>query len=238
MPGESQMTPTSAPDPTVATNESLARGDAAERDYVIGQLDVIRERLRGIDRATELLNETVNRVPTDLDVAIGRVTDLIEEKFKTVDTQFLERDERGSLLKKASDDALAAALQAAKELVGVQAQAASDAATKAETSFTKQIDQIGVQIVSGQNALDARITELKERIDRGEGNSQGVHEQRTEQRLSTGQAIAIFGGVVAFLALIVVVIALILSRQPAPAAPTAAVQGARVAVIVAHLSAG
>jgi uncharacterized protein YoxC len=178
---------TPRPDPTVLTTEAQARGLQAERDYVNGQLQVLRQRLDGMDTATQVLHESVNRVPTEVQREVAHLNDLFDtrfqqieekvtghflvdnERFQSIEKQFVERDTRVQQSSVAADQALNAALQAAKELVNAQSQASTDAAEKSETSFTKQIDQIGVQLQSVQAALDARITELKERIDRGEG---------------------------------------------------------------------
>jgi hypothetical protein len=120
-----------------------------------------------------------------LETALRSVNELRlvhDERFSSIGQQFIERDVRTTQASGAADDALKAALQAAKELVGAQGEASSAAAVKSETSFTKQIDQIGTIIQTLEKALDARITELKERIDRGEGAGTGAGEQRTESR--------------------------------------------------------
>ena len=75
-------------------------------------------------------------------------------------------------------------------VVGAQGEASAAAAVKSETSFTKQIDQIGTIIQTLEKALDARITELKERIDRGEGSSSGAVDQRNEKRMDSQVLIA------------------------------------------------
>lgn len=61
--GANVADPHDRPDPTVLTTQQMTRAVNAERDYVNGQLEVLRERLTGIDRATVVLNETVNRTP-------------------------------------------------------------------------------------------------------------------------------------------------------------------------------
>jgi hypothetical protein len=212
----------------------LLRVVAAERDYVDGQIGVLEERFRGIDRASSLLSETVNRTPTEIQKEIGHLRSIIDErssttgiqfkerdirmdaiasdvtripgevisqvehlksvqdeKFNSISLQFAERDIRTSQARDSDAQALAAALQAAKELVGSQGEATAASAVKSETSFTKQIDQIGTIIQTLEKALDARITELKERIDRGEGNNAGARETRVEQRGVNMQTIAI-----------------------------------------------
>jgi hypothetical protein len=95
----------------------------------------------------------------------------LHEKFDGLNKQFQERDVRTDQATRAAKDALDAALKAASELVTQQNTANVAAAAKSETSFTKQIDQIATIISTLEKALDSRITELKERIDRGEGDS-------------------------------------------------------------------
>jgi hypothetical protein len=84
------------PDPTVLTTQQLNLALSGLRDYVHGEIKVLEERLRGIDVATDLLNESVNRVPTDLQLSIGRMQDLVNEKFKSIAVQFIDRDMRAS----------------------------------------------------------------------------------------------------------------------------------------------
>ena len=66
------------PDPTTATVESIASAITAQRDYVDGKFEVVSERLRGIDTANDVLAESVNRTPTD----IQSVAASLKEKFE------------------------------------------------------------------------------------------------------------------------------------------------------------
>lgn len=113
---------------------------------------------------------------------ISHLRQLHEERFAGIALQFAERDVRTEQAATASASALAAALQAAKEAVFEQAQAAAKAAEKTELSFTKQIDQIQLQIKTIGDGFSDRIAELKERIDRGEGSDSGAAHQATEHR--------------------------------------------------------
>jgi hypothetical protein len=192
------------PDPTTLTTEQLRRELSALREILTARLD-------GMDRATTLLSETVNRTPTVIQTEIKHLRELSEEKFDSVALQFQERDVRTAQASGAADDALKAALQAAKELVGAQGDAAAAAAVKTETSFTKQIDQIATIISTLEKAMDARITELKERIDRGEGSSAGVLEHRTEARLNVGQVMSV---VAAAIAAVSAIVAIIIATRP------------------------
>jgi hypothetical protein len=187
------------PGPPYLTTEELRRDVSALRE-------ILQARLDGMDRATALLSETVNRTPTQIQTEISHVRELIEEKFASVALQFTERDVRTNQASIAADSALKAALQAAKEAVFEQAQAAAKAAEKTELSFTKQIDQIGLQISTVAKGYDDRIAELKERIDRGEGSTSGASDYRAEQRLNTGALVGIIGAVLGVVALAVSII--------------------------------
>jgi primosomal protein N' len=188
------------------TTEELRRDVSALRE-------ILQARLDGMDRATELLSETVNRTPTQIQTEISHVRELIqeklsslggqaEEKFKSIELQFVERDVRTNQAATASAQALAAALQAAKEAVFEQAQAAAKAADKTELSFTKQIDLLLAQIKALGDTFGDRLAELKERIDRGEGSTSGAAVHRTEQRLNIGMVMAVLMGVLAVTSLI------------------------------------
>lgn len=177
------------------TTEELRRDVSALRE-------ILQARLDGMDRATALLSETVNRTPTQIQTEIAHVRELMQEKlasiggqaqekFDSIALQFAERDVRTNQAATASAQALAAALQAAKEAVFEQAQAAAKAAEKTELSFSKQIDQIQLQITTVADGLGDKIDDLKGRIDRGEGSQVGAAETRTEQRDTGGEARAI-----------------------------------------------
>ena len=128
----------------------------------------------------------------------------LHEKFDGLNKQFQERDVRTDQATRAAKDALDAALKAASELVSQQNTANVAAAAKSETSFTKQIDQIGTIISTLEKALDARITELKERIDRGEGAMRGSSEMRNEHRLDIAGIVQGIAVVIAFVTVLVI----------------------------------
>lgn len=199
------------PDPTVLTTQQLEREISSLRNMLSSRMD-------SMDEATDLRLERINSMGPEMRREIAHLTELIdqrfstfEEKFKTIDTQFKERDVRTDKAATASADALAAALQAAKELVGAQGEASAAAAVKSETSFTKQIDQIGTIIQTQATAQDARITELKERIDRGEGNQSGVRDQTDA---SHANANVLIGALSVLLVVVGLIITVILATQP------------------------
>jgi len=168
--------------------------------------ELLETRMLATENTVAKAIDTLHEIHDQTGEQISHVRELHDEKFKSIDKQFVERDVRTTQASGAADDALKAALQAAKELVGAQGEASAAAAVKSETSFTKQIDQIGTIIQTLEKALDARITELKERIDRGEGTVSGKVEARVETRANNNVLIGVAG---VFLTVVTIAISLI-----------------------------
>ena len=185
---------------TENTRAQLHRETATQ----VAQLrELLEARFDGMDRAIRLHAEIIDRVPTERDMAIKHLEELHDEKFGSIALQFAERDVRSEQASDGAKQALDAALLAQKELVAQQNEANSAAAAKAEASFTKQIDQIGTIIQTLEKALDARITELKERIDRGEGSTAGAAGSRSDRRLDTGQVLTTLSVLAAVIGLLI-----------------------------------
>jgi len=168
---------------------------------------VFETRLDGMDKAGSVLAETVNRTPTAIQTAVASLRDVYDERFGSIEKidaerfssiamQFRERDVRTEQAAKGGKEALDAALLAAKDLVAQQNEANRGEAAKTEQNFTKQID-----------AQAARIDELKERIDRGEGQTTGVSGQRNETRMNMGMAVSVGLLIVTVLTLVVLYVA-------------------------------
>ena len=172
----------------------------AERDVRMEQTAAARESAlsAALQAAKEAVAEQVAVAAraTDKSEAAFRteitgLRGIYDQRFASIEQQFSERDVRTDQAATASASALAAALQAAKEAVFEQAQAAAKAAEKTELSFTKQIDQIQLQIKTIGDGFSDRIGELKERIDRGEGSATGASGQRTETRLNLAAVVSL-----------------------------------------------
>jgi hypothetical protein len=221
------------PDPSVITTArlddakaDLRREQGAQRELLLTRLDCIEET-QGLLRAAierlpeerqeqaQLLQRELDRRIVVLDKADAETRDEIltsiehlhklhEERFASIAQQFQERDTRSDQDKKSSKEALDAALLAQKESVSQQNDANTTAATKSETSFTKQIDQIGTLIATLEKSLTDRITELKERIDRGEGTGQGVRQANDDRHGLIGSTTSILLVIAAFLSILVV----------------------------------
>jgi hypothetical protein len=203
---------TPIPDPTRLTTEAVASVAEQFRRELAAAIARIEARLTAMDEAAALRLDLLREVRPQTERLISHQRDLDDVKFAAIGQRFDERDVRAEQAATAGKQALDAALQAAKELVGQQNKAASDAAAVMVANFTKLIDQLGLRLESLQKSYDDRLTEIKERIDRGEGAARGATETRTEQRLTTGQQIALVALALTALAIIITVV---LASHPA-----------------------
>jgi hypothetical protein len=177
------------PDPSSLTTAQLLRENFWLRE-------LLETRLNAIDRAISLAHEDLVRVPTEVDKAIGHLQQMmlgefkvVEEKFASVQKQFVERDTRATTQRESDKTAVDAALQAQKEAAG-----------KSQESFTKQIDQ-----------SDKRVDDLRERVGMIEGVHRGGSDATTTRQAagaslqgSIGMWVGVLGlllgAIVAFLA--------------------------------------
>jgi len=153
---------TPVPDPTILTTEALARGLSAERDYVDGQISILEQRLDAIDKATELLNETVNRVPTDVQQAVGNLRELVEEQLKSVQTQFRERDTRQERESRDNKLAVDAAFAAQEKQAAAQNKSNAEAQTKSEAAIKESIDKQSELFQTTTKAITDKVDDLKD----------------------------------------------------------------------------
>jgi len=152
------------PDPTVATNDAVERAVRAERDYVDGVVGILRQRLDAIDKATELLNETVNRVPTDVQKEVGHLRELSDEKFKSIQVQFKERDTRQERESRDNKVAVDAAFAAQKEAASEQNKSNTLAINKSETSTIETINKLDRLFKTTTDSLGDKIDDNKQRV--------------------------------------------------------------------------
>ena len=168
------------PDPTLLTTQQLLREQDNLRELVNARLaglkEAIETRLEGSDKAVELLRGQTDKLPTSIVDAVHQLQSLHEEKFRSIETQFVERDTRTEQTSRDSKVAVDAALQAAKEAVGEQNKSNALAIAKSEATFTKQIDQIGVLISTLQKGLDDKIDDIKGRLGAIENSKKGGNE--------------------------------------------------------------
>ena len=162
------------------TNESIRRDSANIKEVIIARLDAN-------DKATVILAESINRVPTALDREVSRLTALTDEKFNSVWKQFSEVTLRASASEDAAKVGVAAALQAQKEAAAAQNTSNTAAIAKSETATTKQLDSILALLASNASGINDKIQAINDRITRSErlestvtGRSEGVKQNSSQ----------------------------------------------------------
>lgn len=201
------------PDPTVATNDAVARAVRAERDYVDGQLEVLRERLNGIDTATSLRLRQFENTPEQVDEKVGHLGTLMVERFDSVQTQFRERDTRSERESRDNKVAVDAAFAAQKEAAAKQDEANQKAIDKSEKATNETINKNNDAAAAANKALSDKIedqkdrtTRLEDRVSRMESAGAGRSEQRTEGRAATGAVYAFIGAALGVIGLAMAII--------------------------------
>ena len=176
------------PDPTVLTTQQLTREILAIRELIEARLD-------GMDKAINLIQAQSDRAPshiqTTIEAAVGRLQELHNEKFISIETQFKERDVRTEQTSKDNKVAIDAALQAQKEAVGKQNESNSQAIAKSEAAFIKQIDQIGMLIATMGKGTDDKIRDIKDRLTTIEGLKKGGNDVWGYVAAVVGLAVAV-----------------------------------------------
>jgi hypothetical protein len=173
----SGVTSRPSPDPTALTTEAVELAVARSKEFTDGRVAVLLERLNGIDRATQLLNETVNRTPTQIQVEVAHLTALfeekvstlmaiVEEKFSSVQTQFAERDERAAREARDNTIKVDAAFAAQKEAAQKAEDASQKAIDKSDAATADQIAKLSQLVDAKFSSLEDKVETATRRIDK------------------------------------------------------------------------
>ena len=139
-----------------------------EKDPCVGERDLaalkdlIETRLEAMDRAQAIFEGNLNRVPTAVQLAIGTLRELTDEKFRGVFEQFALRDKGVKETAELTGLALAAALASAEKASGRQ-----------NDSFTKQIDLMAETVKTLSSTLNDKLNDLRQTQTLVSGNSAG-----------------------------------------------------------------
>ena len=218
IPASAGMVP--VPDPTVLTTQAT---DVA-KDQLRRELEAVKEvletRLNAMDKAIELFQKHNDLTPLQMKDWINNVHILLEqrfetvnERFRTIGIQFTERDTRTEQIARGNETALTAALNAAKEAVNQQNIAFTQATSKSEAAFIKQIDQLVALFQTGMKALDEKITtgtktsddkiaNVEKQLTMLVGSGVGQVNARTERHEVSGTWIGVLGLIVGVLGLL------------------------------------
>ena len=179
------------PDPTVLTTQALYREINQVKQLldanVAGVKETLSARITAIDHDLDRLQLAVEQEPAQTGVLVDTLKTLHNEKFGSIQVQFIERDVRTEQTSRDSKVAVDAALQAAKEAVEKQNTSSALAIAKSESATTKQIDTQGILITTATTSLNERIDaasatmnskidDLKDRMNRIEGGATGGHQ--------------------------------------------------------------
>jgi len=163
---------------------------------------ILNTRMDAMDKAVVLLQAISDTAPSKIDEKIASLHGIHDEKFSSIGTQFRERDVRTEQSSKDSKVAVDAALQAAKEAVGEQNKSSALAIAKSEASTTKQIDQLGQLIQSTTKGVDDKFQDVKDRLTRIEGKTEGQKAADTDHTIQSnwgiGLMVAIVFGLLSF----------------------------------------
>lgn len=192
------QSPTAITDPTALTTQQIVRELLHQRELFDAKLLSIDTRLGSMDKAQELFQSNLTRIPTETDRAVGRLQELHNEKFRGIDVQFKERDTRVEQTAKDGKVSIDAALSAAEKAVAKQNESNALAIAKQEAAFTKQIDQQYLQNATSFKSLDDKIADLKTQLSTISGRSGGVADSWGYLVGIIGASGVIFGGFIAF----------------------------------------
>ena len=213
MPENGEVKP--VPDPSQLTTEQLLRVVRSERDFTLGQVEVISERFRSMDEATKVLSQTVHRVPTDMQQSIDHLNTLMierfeaanaayqhilalmDERFSSVSQQFKERDTRAEREARDNKIAVDAAFAAQDKSATKQDEANQKAIDKSERATNDSIIKLGDSATAANKSLSDKIDDNKARIAAQDtilvgviSKSAGGHDAVADRRASTSTVFA------------------------------------------------
>jgi len=161
-----QQITTTTPDPSVATVESIAAAITAQRDYVNGKFEVVSERLRGIDTANDVLAESVNRTPTDIQTVAAGLKETFNIQLDSIDEKVIALDKYTEAkfvtyrtLIDSQADKVALALEASEKAID-KAEVATDKRFHSMNEFRKALTDLSDGMAT-RREVEAAVAELK-----------------------------------------------------------------------------
>lgn len=213
-------------DPSPLTTQLVWREVASLKELVISRLDAMEMAIR-------VAHDDLVRVPTDVQKQVGTLKELHEEKIaalrrdiEAIETLMPELNRLGTEVaqlgvaiashkelytgsKQEAKDAVQYALAAAKESVAEQNKSSTMAISKSETAFSKQIEGLATLLGTTANAIEGKVSDLKDRLTTIESKVEGVKEFKGETRDAGKYGLAIAGGVIALIALAISIAAVV-----------------------------
>lgn len=209
------------PDPTLLTTALVDKAMQAEEKRVEGLLDTLRERLRGMDRATELNLLELARIPEVIDEKVHNAAALTAAETEAlrrelgvelvrIAQQFTERDTRAERESRDNKVAVDAAFAAQKEAAAKQDESNAKAIDKSEKATAETIGKLSELFDTSNRGLRDKIEEVARRIERIEAGAQGTATGRqTTQADSTRIQTTIFAVLGVLFTVLLVAIAVV-----------------------------
>jgi len=198
-PQEQQVIPN--PDPSSLTADKIHHDISALESILQSRIDgiqsTIEARLAAMDKASELFDANLNRIPTSVDRQVSQlrelhdarfkaveqimagVASLRDEKFASIQQQLDERDVRYSLVSSDAKTAVADALAAQSKAVEKQDASTQSAINKQSELFT------GLT-----NSQTQQINDLKDRMTRAETATANSIAAQSTKSTNVGQLIS------------------------------------------------
>ncbi len=150
------------PDPTVLTTQALLREVAMLKELLVTKIEGVDRYTAIMDRLLAMQDASHGDLKAEVKEWIGGLQRVFNDRFDAIERNRVEQ-------KKDTKDALDAALQAAKELVGGQNVSNSITIGEMKSTFTKQIEAAVVQIQAAAKTNDDKNADLKDRVVAIEG---------------------------------------------------------------------
>lgn len=194
------------PDPTELTDRAIARLERSLVSYIDGQLAIRDARLDGSDLATSLRLQTIDSIPERVVQEVTHLELLHDEKFRSVDQRFTERDIRAEREARDNKVAVDAAFAAQKEAATKQDESNQKAIDKSEAATAEKITKLNELFSATIEGLGGKIDDVKERVGRIESLAVGRIEQRGEH---TDSRVAVYTTIGLVISLIVAAVAIV-----------------------------
>ena len=159
---QGQMGLLPVPDPTTLTTEQLRREITALRE-------ILETRFAGLEKVLALAQAHLDTQHAAIITGVSSTERLIDAKLNA---QREVANERFS--------AIEMQFQAQKEAAVAQNDSNAIAIGKSEAAFSKQLDQHGVLLQTMEQSVIDKITDIRSRLDRGEGTE--GRQARADQR--------------------------------------------------------
>jgi hypothetical protein len=200
------------PDPTVLTDAAIAKAVVLLTQYIDGKVSKIETRLDGSDLATDLRLRTIDNVPDLIGKDVSHLELLHDEKFRSVDQRFVERDIRAEREARDNKVAVDAAFAAQKEAASKTDDSNQKAIDKSEAATAEKITKLNELFSTTIDGLGDKIDDVKDRINRIESAASGRIEQRTEHTQDRSATYATIGLIITSIIAAIAIIGFIVAE--------------------------